>query len=66
MNKTNQILPDISVNNIIEFNELIYTGAKLVCEKIGIPSKSTKKKIKTRMGNSTGNAEKKIYGNRPK
>ena len=29
-----------------ELNELIYAGAKLVCEKIGIPSKSTKKKSK--------------------
>ena len=31
------------MNNITELNELIYVGAKLVCEKIGIPSKSTKK-----------------------
>ena len=29
-----------------EWNELIYAGAKLVCEKIGILSKSTKKKSK--------------------
>ena len=29
-----------------ELNELIYAEAKLVCEKIGIPSKSTKKKSK--------------------
>ena len=35
MNKINQILPYISTNNIIELNELIYAGAKLVCEKIG-------------------------------
>ena len=25
-----------------ELNELIYAGAKLVCEKMAIPSKSTK------------------------
>ena len=29
-----------------ELNELIYAGAKLVCDKIGIPSKSTKEKSK--------------------
>ena len=42
-NKINQVLPYISTNYITELNELIYAGAKLVCEKIGIPSKSTKK-----------------------
>ena len=47
-NKINQVLPYISTNNITELNELIYAGAKLVCEKIGIPSKSTKKKSKPR------------------
>ena len=46
-------------NNDTELNELIYTGAKLVCEKIRIPSKTRRKKIKTRIGNSTGNADKK-------
>ena len=45
-NKINQILPYISMNNITELNELIYAGAKLVCEKIGVPSKSTKKQSK--------------------
>ena len=45
-NKTNQILPYIPTNNISELNELIYVGAKLVCEKIGIPSKSMKKQSK--------------------
>ena len=34
------------MNNITELNELIDAGAKLVCEKIGIPSKSTKKQWK--------------------
>ena len=48
-----------------ELNELIYVGAKLVCEKTGIPSKSTKKKIKTRMGNSTGNEDKKKNPRKP-
>ena len=42
-NKINQVLTYISTNNIIELNELINVGAKLVSEKIGIPSKSTKK-----------------------
>ena len=54
--KMNQELNYISTNNITELDELIYVGTKRIREKIGIPSKSTKKKIKTRMGNSTGNA----------
>ena len=37
-----------------------YVGAELLCEKIGIPSKITKKKTKTRIGNSTGNADKNL------
>ena len=45
-NKINQILPHISTNNITDLNDLIYTGAKLVCEKIWVPSKSTKKQSK--------------------
>ena len=36
-NKINHILPYIPTNNITELNELIYAGAKLVFEKIGIP-----------------------------
>ena len=43
-NQINQILPYISTNNITELNELIYT---LVCEKLGISSKSTKEQSKT-------------------
>ena len=45
-NKMNQILPYISTNNKTELNELIYSGAKLVYEKIRIPSKSMKKQSK--------------------
>ena len=45
-NKVNQVLAYISTNNLTEVNELIYAGAKLVWEKIGIPSKSTKEKSK--------------------
>ena len=45
-NKINHILSYIPTNNITELNELIYSGAKLVCENIGIPSKSTKKQSK--------------------
>ena len=41
-NRINQMLPYISTNNISELN----AGAKLVCEKIGVPSKSTKKQSK--------------------
>ena len=43
----NHILPYIPTNNITELNELIYSGAKLICEKIGIPSKSTEKQSKS-------------------
>ena len=32
--------------NITRLNELIYAGAKLVCEKVGIPLKSTNEKSK--------------------
>ena len=42
-NKINHILPYIPTNNITKLNELIYTGAKIVCEKVGILSKSMKK-----------------------
>ena len=45
-NKINDILPYILTNNITELNELIYAGAKLVCENIGIPSKCAKKQKK--------------------
>ena len=42
----NQVLTYIPTNNITDSNELIYAGAKLVCENIGIPSKNTKAKSK--------------------
>ena len=42
-NKINHILPNQSTNNTTELSELIYAGMKLVCEKIGITSISTKK-----------------------
>ena len=45
-NKINHILTYITTNNITELNKLIYVGAKLVCENIGTPSKSTKKQQK--------------------
>ena len=45
-NKINQVPSYISTNNITELNELVNAGAKIVCEKNGIPSKSTKKKQK--------------------
>ena len=45
-NKINQVLPYIWTNNITKLYELIYAGAKLVCKKIGIPSKSMKENSK--------------------
>ena len=45
-NRINQMLPYISTNNISKLNDLIYAEVKLVCEKTGVPSKSTKKQSK--------------------
>ena len=45
-NKVNQVLTYISTNNITELNTLIYAGAKLICKKIGIPTKIMKEKSK--------------------
>ena len=45
-NRINQMLPYISTKNISELKDLINAGAKLVCEKIEVPSKSTKKQSK--------------------
>ena len=45
-NKINQVLPYISTNNITELNKRIYAEGKIVCEKLGIPSKSMKKESK--------------------
>ena len=62
-NKINHILPYMPTNNITELNELIYARAKLVCENIGIPSKSTKKQSKPgweiRLGTQIKNYENK-------
>ena len=44
--KINQVLTYIPTKSIIELNELIYEGAKLVSEKIGGLLKSTNKKSK--------------------
>ena len=59
MEKKNESSTDIyiSTNISTELNELIYEEAKLVCEEIGVALKSTKKIIKTWMGNSTGKAD---------
>ena len=58
MEKIKKILTHIPTNNITELNELIYAGTKLVCKKIGIPTKKHEEKVTTRMGNSTANANK--------
>ena len=38
-----RLVPYKPTNNITELNELIYTEAKLVCEKIGILEKARRK-----------------------
>ena len=53
--KINKLLTNMSMKNITELNEQINAGAKLVCNKIGVPLK----KLKTWMGNETGNTYKK-------
>ena len=65
-NQINQILPYISANNISELNDIIYAGAKLVCEKIGFPSKSTKKQSKPGWEVRLETQIKKTYENRPR
>ena len=44
--KVNDLWRNIPTNNNTELNDWIYPGAKLVCEKIGTPLKSTDKKSK--------------------
>ena len=44
--KVNDLLRNIPTNNITELNELIYAGAIVVCEKIGVPLKNTNRKSK--------------------
>ena len=56
----------ISANNISELNDLIYVGAKLVREKIGVPSKSTKKQSKPEWEVRLETQIKQIYENKPK
>ena len=62
----NQVLTYTSTNNITELNGLIYAGVKLVCEKIGIPSKSTKEKSKPGGEIRLKNSDQKIYENKTK
>ena len=58
-NKVNQVLTYISTNNITELNELIYAGAKLVWRENWDTLKKHERKIKTMMGISTINSDKK-------
>ena len=44
--KVNNLRTNITTNNITELNDLIYVGAKLVCEKVRIPLKTTDRKSK--------------------
>ena len=64
-NEINHILPYIPTNNITELNELIYAGEKLVCEKIEIHSKSTKKQWKPGWKIQLETQLKKNYENKP-
>ena len=42
----NELLTYILTNNMTELNELIYTGAKLVCNNIDVPLKNTNRNSK--------------------
>ena len=44
--KINKLFANILTDNITELNELIYAGAKLVYEKIGVSLKNTNEKSK--------------------
>ena len=59
-NKINQVLPYVSTNYVTELNELIYAVGKLVCETNLDSLKKHWEKIKTRMRNLTGNADKNL------
>ena len=48
--KVNNLLTNILTNNIRYVNDLIYAGAKLVCDKTTTPSEDHRQKSKTRMG----------------
>ena len=39
-------MTNIPTNNITELNDLIYAGAKIVSDKIGVPLKTTGRKLK--------------------
>ena len=54
--KINELLTYISMNNITELNELIYAGAKLVCDKNRCLLKTTNENSQTWIGNLTENA----------
>ena len=57
--KVNDLLNNIPTNNITGLNNLIYAGAKLICEKIGVPLKTTRWKSKPGKGTQTWIADKK-------
>ena len=44
--KVNDLLTNILTNDITKFNDLIYAGADLVCEKIRVPLKTKEWKSK--------------------
>ena len=64
--KINQVLNYILTNDITELIELNLCWGKTSLWENWDPLKKHKEKIKTRMRNSTGNTDKKIYKNRPK
>ena len=44
--KINELITNISTNSITKWNEQIYAGAKLVCEKIGLRQNKTNRNSK--------------------
>ena len=44
--KVNDLLINIPTNDIMDLNDLIYAREKLVSEKIGVPMKTTDRKLK--------------------
>ena len=44
--KVNEFWPNIPTGNITELNELIYAGAKLVCNEVSVPRRNQNRNTK--------------------
>ena len=56
----NVLLTSIPTKNTTKLNDLIYKETKLICEKLGVPQKTTDRKLKPGWGIQIRIADKKI------